>query len=460
MKKRLLGLTLAAAGFALLAQQPDVMIKITKGEKTAIAVPDLRASGAAQQFMGVFNQTLWNDLDSAGIFRLVSKSFYPLNVPQQPTDFRPPLMPTERPRRGAPPPKPISQGPWLADWSGPPVSANYLAMGYAADSAGTFALRGWLMNVAQSDVTNATVFGKTYVGELNENGARKVAHEFAADILQRFGGVSLTGTKIYFVREMKRGVKEIWSMDADGSNQKQITQYGSLSIMPGVSPDGTKIAFTSYARGNPAIFVHSLETGRRLPFYSPMSTLTATPNFTPDGKQILFASSISGDPQIHIANADGSGVRRLTYSRAIEVEPKVNPKTGAEIVFVSGRGGPPQIYRMNMEGADVQRLTTGEGEAVNPAWNPEGQFIAFAWTRGFAPGNYNIFVMDVATRQYNQLTHGAGRNENPSWAPDGRHIVFSSNRSGSSQIWTMLADGTQLRQLTTQGRNAQPVWGK
>jgi TolB protein len=188
--------------------------------------------------------------------------------------------------------------------------------------------------------------------------------------------------------------------------------------------------------------------------------LTATPNFTPDGKQILFASSISGDPQIHIANADGSGVRRLTYSRAIEVEPKVNPKTGAEIVFVSGRGGPPQIYRMNMEGADVQRLTTGEGEAVNPAWHPDGQFIAFAWTRGFAPGNYNIFVMDVATRQYNQLTHGAGRNENPSWAPDGRHIVFSSNRSGSSQIWTMLADGTQLRQLTTQGRNAQPVWGK
>jgi TolB protein len=460
MRKKLVlpALAIAALGvlaqLAVLAQESDVIIKLTKGEKTAIAVPDFRASGAAQAFMAAFNQTLWNDLDTSGLFRMVSKSLYPLNVPQQPSDLRPPLAASGR--RG----QPVSQGPWLTDWSNPPTSANYLAMGYAAESAGSFALRGWLMNVGQADVTNATVFAKTYVGELNENGARKVAHEFAADILARFGGVSISQTRIYFVREIQRGTKEIWSMEADGSNQRSITGYKSISMTPAVSPDGTRVAFSSFARGNPAIFVHSLETGRRLPFYSPVSTLTATPDFTPDGKQIVFASSISGDPQIHIANADGTGLRRLTHSRAIDIEPKVNPKTGAEIVFVSGRGGLPQIYRMNMEGADVARLSAGEGEAVNPSWHPGGQFIAFAWTRGFAPGNYNVFVMDVATRQYTQLTHGAGRNENPTWAPDGRHIVFSSTRSGSPQIWTMLADGTQLRQLTTQGRNTQPVWGK
>ncbi len=459
MKKKIFAAAFGLMVLAAVAQQSDVIIKLTRGDKTAIAVPDLRASGAAQQYMAVFNQTLWNDLESAGLFRMVSKSMYPLNVPQQPSDFKPPIMPARPPRRGETP-RPISQGPWLTDWSDPPVSANYLAMGYAAEAAGTFALRGWLMNPGQQDVTNATVFGKTYVGELNENGARKVAHDFASDILARFGGVTLTGTKIYFVRESKQSVKEIWSMDPDGSNQTQITRYGSISFTPAVSPDGARLAFTSYARGNPAIFVYSLETGRQLPFYSPVSTMTATPDFTPDGKQILFASSISGDPQIHIANIDGRGLRRLTYSGAIDVEPKVNPKTGNEIVFVSGRGGMPQIYRMNIEGADISRLTTGEGEATNPAWHPDGQFIAFAWTRGFAPGNYNIFVMDVATRQYTQLTHGAGRNENPTWAPDGRHIVFSSNRSGSRQIWTMLADGTQVRQLTTQGSNTQPVWGK
>jgi TolB protein len=114
---------------------------------------------------------------------------------------------------------------------------------------------------------------------------------------------------------------------------------------------------------------------------------------------------------------------------------------------------------MNMSGADVQMLSDGKGEAVNPAWHPNGQVIAFAWTKGFAPGNYNIFAMDVAARQqYTQLTHGAGRNENPAWAPDGLHLAFSSTREGGQQIWTMLADGTQLRKLTTRGKNLRPVW--
>jgi TolB protein len=188
--------------------------------------------------------------------------------------------------------------------------------------------------------------------------------------------------------------------------------------------------------------------------------MNATPDFTPDGKQIVYSSTASGWAQIYIANLDGTNFRRISSSRTIEVEPKVNPKTGNEMVFVSGRSGPQQIYRMNMDGANIERLTPGEGEASNPSWHPDGQAIAYAWTRGYATGNFNIFVMDVATRNYTQLTHGAGRNENPSWAPDGRHLVFMSTRSGSPQIWSMLANGKQLQRLTTQGSNWTPIWGR
>jgi TolB protein len=115
---------------------------------------------------------------------------------------------------------------------------------------------------------------------------------------------------------------------------------------------------------------------------------------------------------------------------------------------------------MNMDGTAAERLTDGTGEASNPSWHPDGQFLAFAWTRGFMAGAFNIFYLDVARREYKQLTHGEGKNENPSWAPDGKHLVFMSTRTGTSQVWSMLADGTQLQQLTTQGNNLHPVWGK
>jgi TolB protein len=448
---------LAAAAF-LIAQQPDIRSGVATGQRPVIAIPDLRGSGDAQRFMNVFNETLWNEVQQSGLFKMSPKSMYPLRLPQQPPDFRPPSMPTTAPKRGQAP-QPVSNGPWLTDWSSPPVNAQYLAFGYTAVQNDQLVLFGWLYDVSRPDPASAQVIGKLYFGPLSDDGARKVAREFASDILQQFGGKSLLGAKVYFVSD-RTGHKEIWSMDYDGSNQKPITHYNSISTFPCVSPDGSKVAFTTWYRGNPGIFVHSLETGRKLIFYNQPASLNAPSDFTPDSKRLLLYSTAGGSyAQIFSANVDGGDWRRISSVRAIEVEAKVNPKTGADLVFVSGRSGPPQVYRMNIDGADIVRLTTGEGEAVNPAWHPDGQKIAFAWTRGFEPGNYNIFIMDVATRAVTQLTHGMGRNENPGWAPDGLHLVFSSKRSGRNQIFTMLADGTQVKQLTTQGNNEKPVWG-
>jgi TolB protein len=449
MKKNISAIFLSVlAVLAALAQQSDILIKLWQGDRPVIAVPDFRGAGGAQPHMAAFNETLFRDLQDSGFLKMAAKSMYPLEVPQRPQDFRPPA--------GNPPRR---TGPWLTDWSMAPVSANYLAVGYSAVQNGQLVLYGWLINVNQPDMSNAQVFGKVYLGSLDEEGARKVAHEFAADILAKFGAETLAGTKIYYTSQ-RGAVKEIWVMDHDGSNQRQLTRLGSTSRDPMVSPDGARIAFTTFAKGNPSIMVISAESGRQIPFYNQRASLNATPDITPDGK-IIYSSTAAGEfAQLYLANADGSGLRRLTNTRAIDIHPRVNPKNPNELVFVSGRSGLPQIYKMNLDGTDVVRLTPGEGEAVQPAWHPNGQLIAFSWTKGFDPGNYNIFIMDVASKRIEQLTHGAGRNENPSWAPDGRHLVFASTRSGSAQIWTMLGDGTQIRQLTTQGRNENPVWSK
>jgi TolB protein len=469
MKKIVSAMVAAAATLVVLAARQTDFSGVIKGTaRPALAVPDFRGDGQAQAFVGAFNQTLWNDLQGAGILRMVPKTQYPLTVPQQLTDFKvpPPVENAPPPRRGmaAPIPPPATGGGlWLSDWANPPAQANYLAIGYTAVQNNLLVLRGWLVDVSQSTPANAQALAKTYVESLDEAGASKAAHEFARDILERFGAKSVFGSHIYFVRHtgtLKNPVQEIWVMDPDGKNQKQVTHFNNLSDFPAVSPDGAKVAFTSWVHGNPGIFVFSVDPVRQLGFYNQRgASVTATPSFTPDGKQIVFMSSSAGCCRIFAANVDGSNLRPISSSSSIDAEPKVNPKTGAEIAFASGRSGPQQIYRMNMDGTDLERLSNGEGEASNPSWHPNGQILAFAWSRGFVPGAFNIFVMDVARRTYTQLTHGEGKNENPSWAPDGMHIVFMSTRTGSSQIWSMLADGTELQQLTNQGVNLHPVWG-
>lgn len=444
MKKLSLLFVFTIAGAWLMHSQQrsaDLIVDLMKGDRPAIAIPDFRGSGEAQKFMVMFNNTLQSEIDNAGVFKMVPKSMMPRANPQVPQDVK-------ESARGT--------GMALSDWSSPPVDTNYLAFGYTGIQNNQLVLFGWLYNVRQP--ANPQVIGKLYFGTVDDKGAQQVAREFAADILKLLGIEGLAGTKVYFVSN-RSGEKQIWVMDHDGSNQRVFAPYRQLCTMPSVSPDGSKIAFTMFSPA-PIIMMHSTEAGRKLPFLNPRASMNAQLSFTADGSRVVFVSQVGGFAQIHIANPDGSGLQRLSNTRAVEVEPKVNPKTGADIVFVSGRGGPQQIYRMNIDGADVQRLTPGEGQASNPAWHPNGKHIAFSWTRGFEPGNFNVFVMDVTTKDFVQLTHGRGRNENPTWAPDGRHIVFASNRTGQMQIYTMLADGTEVRQLTNSGRNEMPVWSK
>jgi TolB protein len=461
MKRYLLLTCLLPACTALFAQIRGDVNK--NPEKPIVAVPDLRGAGDAQRLMGTFNSTLFSDLQGSGQFKMAAKTVYPLQIPQQPSDFK-------QPANGS--------GLWLSDWSSPPTNANYLAFGYTAASNNQILLYGWFDDVKQSSPSSAQLFGKVYVGSLDEAGARKVAQQFAADILKQFGAASLVGTRIYFVSD-RTGHKEVWSMNYDGSDQKQFTSYRTITNFPVCSPDGTKIAFTTYPLlassrnnalnanistnkenlGQPQIYIHSLETGRKLVYYNQQASFNAPSDFTPDGQHLLTYSS-AGGYSIFETDLNGGNIHRITHSGSIDLEGKVNPKTGSEIAFVSTRGGQPQIYRMSLDGTDVQRLTTGEGEAHNPSWNPDGQHLLFKWSRGFEPGNFNIFIMDVTTRDIVQLTHGAGKNENPVWAPDGVHLTFSSTRSGKNQIYTMLADGTGLQRLTTQGNNETPVWCK
>ncbi len=154
---------------------------------------------------------------------LVSKSFYPLQVPGQPPEVN-----------------------FLA-WNAPPPNAAMLAFGSLGVAAGKLTVQGWLYDVKNTQ--SPQVLGKQYTDTPSDAAARMMAHKFADEIIFRLGG-GITGiaeTQIYFVSD-RTGHKEIWAMDYDGSNQHQITHLGSISLSPRISPDGSRLAFSSLTK--------------------------------------------------------------------------------------------------------------------------------------------------------------------------------------------------------------------
>jgi TolB protein len=406
-------------------------------EKVRLAVPEFKQTSAdptSGALLRVFNDTLWDDLNQAGIFEIVSKSFYPLQVPGSPEEVK------------------------LDAWANPPTNAGMLAFGNLNASTGDVQVLGWLYDVHNTQ--SPQVLGKQYREKATEANARIIAHRFANEIIFRLGGgiQGIFESKIVFVSN-RGGHKEIWAMDYDGANQRPLTHLGSIALSPRISPDGSRVAFSAVTGGSWNLGMYSLELGRNVTFPRFGGT-NLSPAWSPDGKQIAFSSSRTGDPEIFVCDNDGTHLRRVTAYHGPDVSPVWNPKTGAQIAWVSGRTGLPQIYLMASDGTNPQRMTD-QGYAVSPSWSPNGQFLAFAWIRHYGPGMpgaQDIYVMDIASKQIVQLTHEAGRNDFPSWSPDGRHIVFQSNRRAGDQIWTMLADGSQQRQLTTSGQNTQPNW--
>ena len=406
-------------------------------EKVRLAVADFKPSTGDPQnaaLLKTFDDTLWNDLDVSGVVELVSKSFYPLQVPAEPQDVN------------------------FTAWNAPPPNAAMLAFGSLGAASGQLTVQGWLFDVKNTQ--SPQVLGKQYKDVATDAVARLIAHKFADEIIFRLGGgiQGIAESQIYFVSD-RTGHKEIWAMDYDGSNQHQITHLGSIALSPRISPDGSRVAFSALTKTGWDIMMFSLDLNRLVSFPR-MGGTNLSPSWSPDGLKLAFSSSRSGTSEIYVADISGGNLRRMTDSNGPDVSPAWNRKTNAQIAFTSGRTGLPQIYTMEADGTNQQRMTD-QGYAVSPNWSPNGQFLAFAWVRKYGPGepgSSDIYLMDIASKQWVQLTHDGGHNDSPSWSPDNRHVVFQSNRSGTPEIWSMLADGTKVQQLTFSGRNTQPNW--
>lgn len=406
-----------------------------------LAAADFKPVGTDPQttpLKAVFDTTLYNDLQNAGIFDMVSKSMAPQQTPGSPQEIT------------------------LGAWAAAPASATAVAFGALSVNNGRIIVYGWLDSTAGTG-SAAQLLGKQYNEAANQQEARTIAHEFADAIILQLGGIpGIAQTKIYFVSS-RTGSKEIWEMDYDGENQHPVTHLGSISMAPRISPDNSRIAFETLGHNGWSVRMYSVDLGRMVSFAAGTGgALNQNPAWSSDGNQVAFSSTRSGEAQIYVASPDGGNVHRVTSLPGPNIQPCWNPKTNAQIAFVSGRTGEPQIYIMNSDGSLPQRMTDG-GYAVSPSWSPNGQLLTFSWNRKYgpgAPGGQDIYVFEIATMRWVQVTHGEGNNDYPTWSPDGRHIVYQRQNTAThrTDIWTMLADGTHQEQLTHTGNNFEPDW--
>ncbi len=332
------------------------------------------------------------------------------------------------------------------DWTG--IGAELLITGGISVDANKVKL--WLRLFDTFDMR--LLIGKIYTGDRKD--LRKMIHRFCAEVSKKLTGKSgIFGSKIAFVSRVN-GNKEIFICEFDGYNPKQITFHRSISLSPAWSSDSEWIAYTSYARGKPDIYIKNLKEKRGAIINK--KGMNIAPAWVP-GQFALGASlSFSGDSEIYLLTGRGKIIKRVTDSWGIDISPKFSPD-GKKIAFVSRRSGSPQVFIKNLETNQTRRLTFEGGYNTSPAWSPNGDRIAYV---GIKKGRIDINTIGINGEYPAQLTKAAGDNEDPSWSPDGSLIVFSSTRQrGKAKLFVMTASGgNQRRLLKINGEQTDPDW--
>lgn len=251
-------------------------------------------------------------------------------------------------------------------------------------------------------------------------------------------------TQIAFASN-RDGDYEIFVMNADGSDLRQVTFNSINDDKPSWSKDGTRLAWESEIDGDFEIFVANADgTAQRQ--ITDNSANDFGPAWSPDGTRIAYHSNFDGDFEIWVMNSDGSNPQQITFNDgATDRSPTWSPD-GQELIYYSDISGGREIYRVNLNTGNIRRLTNNAFYDGQPDWSLNGTGLIFGSTRN--DNNSEIFTMRTDGSNVNRLTTNPGTDDDPVWSPDGSQIAFESDQNGNFDICIMNADGSDTRCLT------------
>jgi TolB protein len=225
---------------------------------------------------------------------------------------------------------------------------------------------------------------------------------------------------------------------------------GSNCNHPSWSPDGRKLVY-AYDHG---IWVMNSDGSAATKLHSTLSWV-GEPVFDPSGTKIYYATESKTAYSaryisLHVMNEDGSNNLKLTGTSDCR-EPSVSPD-GRSIAYLSKLAGNYDIWVMDVNSRQSMQITDTKGDESSPSWSPDGTRLIYSFEG-------DIYTQETDAARGVRLTEDEFNNIEPSYSPDGEMIVFSSDRDGSYDLWVMDADGTHMKKLTIDRSSERaPAW--
>ncbi len=291
-------------------------------------------------------------------------------------------------------------------------------------------------------------------------GMRDVAHQVADQIYEKILGVrGAFWTRIAYVTANGLGGNTQYALmvaDSDGFNPQTVVRSKEPLLSPAWSPDGRKLAYVSFERGNSTIYVQEITTGAREVLAS-FRGINGAPSFSPDGRRLALTLSRTGNPEIYVMDLASRNLTQITRHYGIDTE-AVWTADGQNLVFTSDRAGKPQVYQVPAAGGEATRVSFQGDSNAKASISFDGKKIAMA------QGGGNVYRIAVLDRSFG----GAGRwqtlspgnlDESPSFAPNASMLLYATKEGRRGVLYAVSADGrVRQRLVLADGDVREPAW--
>jgi TolB protein len=335
------------------------------------------------------------------------------------------------------------------------LDVNYLLVGSIEEEADQLRINYEVFDV----VNQERIFGETVTAKRSQ--LRSRAHFVSDRVYERLTGQrGIFSTRMAYVTAEQLSGRADYQFrlhvaDADGQRSRTILTSREPLLSPDWSPDGKKLAYVSFERGRPAIYIQEVATGSRYQLTN-FRGLNGAPAWSPDGKKLAMTLSRDGNPEIYIYHLEEKRLIRVTHHYAIDTEPSWSPD-GKNIIFTSSRSGGPQIYRVNLQSGNIDRLSFEGNYNARARYSPDGKEI-FMVHRESGGGLFSIAGLNMDTGRLRTLTTSP-LDESPSVAPNGSMVIYALMQGDQGVLGVVSTDGRIQYELPAErGDVREPAW--